>query len=272
MNHGLQPGRTASIIEVTPAGEIIDTDGQSAFESLDLRTREDAFLESAQVNTRIFDDFYGANVADATVGLYGWSRAFSGTGAILSTVSDPPAPGVLGLSTGTTASGFCVLHLKLNAFTGIPIFTCEWRARAATALPDGTNSYVMSLGLTDISATGGALAPVDGYQFLSSSGGTWTIGVVDAQSVNGGAGHINTGVAVDLLYHRFRIRSTGAAVHFYIDGTEVTGSPITNAAWFPDSPGDLYSPQAGIEKLTSTAARLLHVDYFGLLLEPTGGR
>jgi len=79
---------------------------------------------------------------------------------------------------------------------------------------------------------------------------------------NGGAQTSNdSGIAADTSYHIFRVECHthgGNHVHFYIDGTETTGSPITTNV--PADAGDYLQPRLWI-RTDEDVAKSMDIDY-----------
>ena len=83
-----------------------------------------------------------------------------------------------------------------------------------------------------------------------------------AEALDGGVGGaLASGIALDTSYHVFRIETHiegGNHVHFYIDDTETTNSPISTN--IPDDATDYFNPHIFVGT-GENVAKSMDVDY-----------
>lgn len=190
----------------------------------------------------VFDDFLGyptfsggnntGGVGNANLN-YATSSSLNSIGGLTSTGSNP---GVLTLTTESTSGrGLALFGNKSVAASDEGDFTfgngqcsVEWYMKIPT-LPDGTTRFVTKCGfgnnLPDFSTE--TAAPNDGCWFSyveNVNSGKWVINTKD----NSGTTTTNTNSTADTNWHNYKVVVNAAAtsVSFYIDGVEVSGSPI----------------------------------------------
>jgi hypothetical protein len=245
----------AADVSVTPAGEIIDTDAQAVFEALDRRLSKVNLIDDLQVAMTLVDDFMGGVAAKGRIGELGWSPGFGGTGTVVNgTVISHP--GLITVGTGTTSTGWQVVSLGNSNLKGSPLFMCEWRYRV-TVLSAGANAFSTWVGLHN-NVTGGEPSTGFYFQYAPASGSNWQAVCAN----NGSRTVVNTGVPVDVDFHRFRFTCDGAGTaRFYIDSVLVATITATlPSTWW-------HTPCASIAKSTGSTARTIVIDYFALRWE-----
>jgi hypothetical protein len=245
----------ASDVSVVPVGEIIDTDAQAVLEALDRRLSKVNVIDDLQVAMTLVDDFMGNTAGNGKIGELGWAVPLSVTGTVaVGVVTNDP--GLLLIGTGASATGWHCINLGNNNLRGAPVLMCEWRFRVNNP-NDGTNKASYWIGLHNDNT---GAEPSTGFYFrhTAADGASWR-----AVCANGGAHTVvNTGVAVNTAFHRFRLTSDGGGIaRFYIDSELVatisTNLPATNR----------YAPCASIRKTSGTAERKATIDYFALRYE-----
>ncbi len=200
-------------------------------------------------------------INNGTAGQLAWTATVSGTGAaaaINTSAVTASHPGVVQLSTGTTATGRTALHLGTNGVTAGGAKIIFETVIQLSAVANGTESYTTRIGLGDATGAGDN---VDGIYFeYSQAAANWQI----KTSNNSARTTLDSGVAatVNWVKLRFEVNDDGTSANFYIDGISV-GTITTN---IPTSAARLSSPLYKIEKTLGITARLLHVDYFNFAM------
>lgn len=172
-------------------------------------------------------------------------------------------PGVIQLSTSTssTANPNAIDNLSMMYLGGGAV-AIEFGLRLNTAVPDVTDDYDVWFGLGD---TTSGFAQTDGVYFFldrTTHATDWQIAVAKAGSRTTGG----TGVAASNgTWRRFRIEvnADATSVAFYIDGTQVSGSPLTGAN-IPNTSSNLLGKIMAMVKTAGTSARTVQVDYVEL--------
>jgi hypothetical protein len=200
-------------------------------------------------------------IQNATTGNLNWMAAVSGTGAaaaINTTMVTAYRPGVVQISTGTTATGRGILHLGTTALAAGGAKIVVETALSLSNVSNGTESYSLRVGLGDNIAAGDH---TDGVYFEhNSTAANWQIKTAN----NSSRTTTDSGVAVSTNWTklRFEIAEDGTSVEFFINGTSV-GSITTD---IPTAATRLSAPNIRIEKSLGTTARLVHLDYFNLTM------
>lgn len=209
------------------------------------------------------DDFIYTAVNNSTFQLGPWQPAGSGTGGFSSaTVQDLARPGVISLTTLADSLASPTLYkggIRNSSGCGLVlgggVVTLQFWCKLS-ALSDGTDTYKARIGMTTNSET----PPTNGVWFEythSVNSGKWTINCAAASSTS----TANTGSTVDTNWHVYKIVANAAAtsIAFFIDGTEVTNSPVIS-----NIPTIGIIPTLSITKSAGTSARLLSVDLYTL--------
>lgn len=173
-----------------------------------------------------WDDFIGSTSTAATLCSFTW-RAISSGGSVQVGVGTGDHPGILECksNSGTTDTAAFLSSPAMLLFGG-GVMTLEGVVNLPV-LSDNTNTYTARFGYGDQGSAGGAI--VDGAWFQYTNGvnsGNWTINT----SSNSSPTAANTSTAVTTSWVRLKIESNaaGTEIHFYVNGTEVANSPITN--------------------------------------------
>ncbi len=245
----------ASDVSVVPVGEITDTDVQSALASLDGRLGKVHLIDDLQVAMTLVDDFMGTTTTSGTIGAIGWASLTGATGTI-TIPSVAGGPGIVQASTGTTSTGFQGINLGAS-LKGAPVLMCEWRVRLTNTNVAGDAASCW-FGLHNDSH---GAEPTTGlyFRYTAADGPNWR-----AVCNNGGAStNVNTPVAADVAFHRFRITSDGAGVvRFYID--DVLVATITSNI---PSTSNRHGPALSVRKTTGTTSFGALIDYFAMRYE-----
>lgn len=173
-----------------------------------------------------FDDFI--NVASGVYGKFGWSSHFF-TGNILNGTATNP--GQMSLSLPSVNDGsFNLSNVGLGG-TGSP-FALGGGSLSMnfvfnlSALSDGSDTYTIVIGLMPANTAG--ITVIDGCYFKytnSVNGGNWQV-ITTASSVST---TVNTSTPASTGFHNYNIQvnAAGTSVAFFIDGVQVSGSPLT---------------------------------------------
>ena len=244
---------TAARLAIGPVGSTLISDGTTA-EWFHPRT-----------HVSMYEEFLGSeNAADYAA--YGWGRYVSG-GQVAFTAGEAGRPGIIGVETGTTTSGYAHMVFRPASqflFGGGRIVT-EWSVKLP-ALSDASNTYTVYVGFEDSSAGSG---PVDGAHFEYTHGvnsGAWQVKTTS----NSTATTTSTASTVDTSWHRYAVEINAAAssVTFYIDGTSVA----THTTNIPTGAGRETSFGFLIVKSAGTTTRYINVDYMSLYQKLTTSR
>jgi hypothetical protein len=199
-------------------------------------------------------------IAGAVASEAGWLAAQTGTGAGSSVLAAAPVdenhPGILQLSTGTTATGYAAIHRGVGSMLlGGAAIVQEWLVRVPT-LSDGTNTYVLRIGLGD-STTGTAHTDGVFFEYSSAVSPNWQIRTRanNADTTTASSTSVTAGAWVKL---RLEINAPGTSVTFYVNGSAIG----THSANIPLGAGRQLGPIASIIKTVGTTARLAHIDYY----------
>lgn len=196
-----------------------------------------------------------------TSGTWAWSTVTSG-GALGSdsTMLDANHPGILKLSTGTTATGYSGHIMNPNQLTfGAATVTCEYLVYHYF-LSNGTDTYQTRIGFGNQSA---ATLPTNGAYFVydSTTSANWQCVCVAASTKT----QVTTTVAVKAkttrdatFWQRLTVvaNAAGTQVDFYIDGTNVatitTNVPTGN---------NNFGMNHMIQKSAGTSNSFVFIDY-----------
>lgn len=194
----------------------------------------------------------------------------SGTNAATAAVSPPLVnhPGIISLTTGTTATGRAGLMMGNNGGVVLTGGKIRFGAvlRIITALSDASQTYTIRMGLfTEVAIDSSA-----GVYFRythGTNGGKWQ-GVARSGGVES---TVDTGVTPDTTtWHRyeFEINAAGTSVEFFIDGISV-GTISSN---LPISSESLRLAPFNVVKSVGTTARVFHLDAYWYIAEFTTER
>lgn len=232
----------------------ITTDAQGRITSMTAGT---AFPPDPTTISVLFDDW----IANTEAGNIGWTTVSSGTGAGGTANGSGAevfnrAQGVAILSTGTTTTGRCSIHLDTPMGFGYTTIAQQWRMIVGV-LSDGTNTYTLKFGFGD-TPSGAGIAQTNGTSFSydSTVSANWLTNTTQAgvttQTITA------TPVATS-GFHTFRININvaGTSVAFIIDNVLVA-THTTNIPGFEQFLGPIIK----ISKSAGTTARTVDFDYF----------
>jgi len=211
------------------------------------------FYSTPNNSFTVFEHFL-SHLASATI----FSEVFSGVSSTAGTSHDKDHPGVYSLSTGASATSTGYLRVgNSNGAIMVGGGVLVWEQ--SIKIPDlssGTQTFVAHFGFAEpgyIVSTGGN----HWIKFIhDNTTGNWIISCKN----NGTAKTTTSGTAVSTGWQKIRIVVNAAAtsVSFFVNGTEVTGSPITTN--IPDNT-DSMSFGWGMTKSFGTTARTIDTDY-----------
>lgn len=177
----------------------------------------------------LIDDF----VCGTSAGNIGWSNNGSGSSTYTpDTTLSAGRPGIMEIDTGA-GSGAGAMFL-LGASGGRPIIlgggvlTIQFWMQLP-ALSTSGNRFTVRMGLSDQTGNNASnVNPTNGCYFVytdNTNSGQWQIVTNNATSPT----IQNTANAADTSFHSFKIvvNADASSVAFYIDGTQVTNSPLT---------------------------------------------
>lgn len=242
-------------------GDVIYGSGSNAYSNLAISTNIGSQLSSDGTNVLwgnpasivyVYDEWLDQN------GIYNSGTTVANAGTAGQNTSTASNVGLLTLGTGVNTNGASALRFAINGTLfqfGGGITTLDMYCQLS-ALSDGTNTYTTSIGFGTNSTT--TSDPSNGAFFQYTNGtnsGQWIIRTVKA----GSATSANTTTAADTNYHRYTItcNAAGTSLAFYIDGVQVTGSPLSTN--IPTTAA--FSLVCNIIKSAGTTARSINLDY-----------
>ncbi|MCW1908302.1 MAG: hypothetical protein KIH63_003080 [Candidatus Saccharibacteria bacterium] len=219
----------------------------------------------------LHEDFFSTNVGNAnTIGTHGWTNdntVCTFSNLTYANSDTPDRPGVMDLSTSTSATGCTLLRMgQLNAWQVGGNTTIETSVRVPTLSTAG-EEFDFRAGLSDGMAgqgTDGVYFEYDrntstNWTLVTAAGGTRT--KVTNTAANCSAGGSATAVSAATWYRlKAVINSAGSQVDFYINDTFV-GCSTTNIP----SGTQATQPNIHIEKSAGTTSRSVEVDYYSLV-------
>lgn len=228
----------------------------------------------ANINNQTFslwDDFNCAGGLDGAASQNWWRDLSTGTsGALLSLTGYNNHPGVVVLNTGTSSSGYGEIGWELSTAVGSVAFgggTFDMTfinkiATTATSSQD----FTMAWGWRNAANTSGATTDGAWFQYnRTTNSGRWTIRTMKASSGT----TANTTTTPDTNWHTYKIsvNADGTSVSFFIDGVEVSNSPIVT-----NIPVAKVSPFFNIIKTAGSTNRTVEIDYWQLDVNLTSAR
>ena len=209
------------------------------------------------------------------VGPFGFVIATGGTGSTVASQSANLASnitaGQLAIKSGTQAStsygGFNTDTTGFMFNTTTPTVAYELETRiyfpGANTQTASTDEYTFRFGFLDVSALN---AVVDGayFEFSPSDVTDWHVKTVSNTS---NVSDVDTGLAVtEDAWIRLTITVNAAAdsIGFFVNGTQVTGSPLTTTANIPRGAGRFTGIGFQLFKVAGTTENVAYVDYLGL--------
>lgn len=198
-----------------------------------------------------FEDWY----PNSTNGILSWST-HNDNGGALTRGNEDQHLGTVECNTGTNTNGASQMRFNGTTQIGGARYRIGFYCKLSE-LSDGTNTYTATIGIAQglFSTT----AITDGVYFSythSASSGNWETNCIASST----ATTADSGIAAttDWTYFEIEINADGTSISFFINGTEVSNSPITTN--IPTST-DIYW-LFRIEKSAGTSARSLFNDKF----------
>lgn len=213
--HGAQTDDTLHAVATKDAGGFVDKDTW------------DQLLGTAKKWILFFRETFG-------LGLSQWGTSVSGTGAAVSASTTGGMPCVRTYC-GTVAAGFANLRGTFNNITAsiYSQYFIEMLGvlEARPSVIGATDDYVAVLCYVGVTSSGAPAGDAFGFRAISSSG-NWQA----TKWISGTPTDVDTGIATDLLLHRFRIEHVvGTSITWYIDGAQVaqitSSMPTISAAY-----------------------------------------
>lgn len=215
-----------------------------------------------------YDDFLGSVSTSATVSHFTFRTLVNG-GAMTTTNGTADHPGILQLNTGVSATGeVCILSQPLGLLFGGGVTTYEAVVNIPT-LSDGTETFTARFGFGDQGSGGGAIADGAWFEYTHSvNSGNWTINT----SSNSSPTSANTSTAVGTGWVRLKVEcnAAGTSMAFYVNGSQVTNSPITTT--IPTGASRNFGVMASMLKSNGTTLRAANIDLIYLNIALTNTR
>jgi hypothetical protein len=221
-------------------------------------------LDQAKKRVSFVDDMFG----DSTTGGSYFQKSIAGTAADLSNlgVSETGIFGAWQLSTGTLATGRCAIGSgNARSFSlGQGAVTLEMKVKT-TNLSTSAERYKLTIGLAD--SLSGTIANAVQFVYDEATSTFWRIQTMKASVTT----ITNTTSTANNAWQRYKIviNAAGTSVAFYINDTQVSGSPITTN--IPGA-GDEVTVQLRLEKSVGTTARTTNIDYVAFSYDLTTPR
>lgn len=218
----------------------------------------------------LYDDFLTDRALSGVVGSTGLRVMTANSGSVTDEATLSSArPGQIALATNANSAGACWIRAASLEDGGIVlgggVTTVEWGIKTPTAVSDGTDTYILYIGLANTAATGAE--PTDGIYFTythSVSSGVWV-----GKTANGSSRtSVVSAVTVEAAtwYNlKASIDAAATTVEFFINGTSA-GTSSTNIPT-----GGTYLA-CGITKSAGTSSRVLAVDWVKLAITLTTAR
>lgn len=208
----------------------------------------------------LVDDFIASTGSAAQTGTLNWQASNTGAGAT-PTILMPPDnahPGILNLSTGTTATGKSGIFLSPSITTNsmkpyAGQFAMTWYLQVPI-LSNGTDRFAFRFGFGD-SITADFANGIY-FEYDDSASANWRVKTAAASTRT----VVDSGVAVASgTWTKFQIFTNNAAVSF---SYSINGSTVGTIS--SNMPTLDVSPIAFIIKALGTTARNVYIDYFVL--------
>lgn len=234
---------------------------------------------SAASTVDLVDDFFSVGTPAFTSGAsqLGWTGmaiGIAGTGYAVGIASTSGHPGIVEVNTNTSSTGGFGLGLGfIPSATSGPIvlasgvLTMQFWLKIPT-LSTGSERFFVSFGLSNADYLDPSFTQTDGvfFKYIDNvNSGKWTISTMSSSSATTN----NTNSTVDTNWHVYKIivNAAGTSVSFYIDGVEVSNSPIAT-----NIPTVAVAPYLLIQKSVGTTNRTVQFDLFTLNLPLTTPR
>ena len=192
----------------------------------------------------------------------GYSGDQNGITSFVSTLaSDASHPGVIQITTGTSASTItnCLYYYGTVLNNGTYNLDIVAKIPTLSTSAQRFNAYVGFFN---------DLPVVDGCYFYyrdNVNTGRWQIKCTSSSTTT----TANTNTTVDTNWHKFsvRVNATATSVAFYIDDVQVANSPITT-----NIPTSVIGAGIGLDKDVGSTARTFNVDYVQMDVSLTSAR
>lgn len=212
---GTEHGETAT---ATPTGELTTTTIRGQLDELDVRLT-DQFTTLSRDRIQIVEHFFGAGIADSTIGTHGWKNINSGGAGSPGVTHNSGVDHARQVQTGTAGTGaYGSMNLGTGALNGMPTGLIEWDFNLAL-LSTASEEFQVYVG----SHNGGAASPTRGLYFeydRLNHGVNWQAVTNDGGTLT----RVDTGVVVGSLFTgfaRLAIICDPTTAVFYINGTQV---------------------------------------------------
>lgn len=229
------------------------------------------------LNYSYFEEFIHTALSFGIMGNNSVGGGSTGSGALAAPiVGTATNPGLVTVPTGTTSTGATEVATCYSSGStagvgflfGAGSYTLEWVMQIPT-LSTGTQRFTITMGFKNTGVTTGTLTNGAWFQYVDNvNSGAWQ--VICRQSSTSTTN--NTASTVDTNFHHYKIAVNAAAtsVSFYIDGAEVTNSPITTN--IPSTTGQEVGAIFSIIKSVGSTSRSFTMDWYGLQIALSGAR
>lgn len=207
-----------------------------------------------------YDDFINISTSETgEIGSEGWSFAATGAGAsIAAGTGGASRPGVIGVYTGTTTTGSCVLTMGAYwcASGGQTIYTVSIRI---PTLSTASEEFICRIGIHD----GTNSTVTDGVYFeydRLTAGDFWRC----ATSNNSTRTLVTTTSAIVAnTWYRLKIvvNAAGTSVDYYVDDVLLTAGSLPITTNIPTTTARVSAPSGQIIKSAGTTTRNFDIDY-----------
>ncbi len=213
----------------------------------------------------LFDDFIVGSGATGNTGHVQNSQ--NGGSNAAGTANITGHPGIMTATTNAATNGANMFGHGAAITTGDGRILHNFLMQIPT-LSDGTDTYIARIGLQEVSTATGDVTNGCYFEYTHSvNSGAYQI----KTSNNSTRTTANTASTVDTNWHLYTIdvNAAGTSVSFYIDGVEVTNSPLTT-----NIPGNtrFFADGFRILKSAGTNARTLNIDFSSLWKKITSNR
>jgi hypothetical protein len=207
--------------------------------------------------------FYDDFLCDAFPGNGNWTSAGVGTGAATAAVVTgvtlkDGAHGVVGLTTGTTATGSSLLRQGTVAFpVGFGALDTEFRFRLTTSLPDGVERWLTRVGLGNHGAPATAITVGAAFLYDPDQSPNWILEVI----LNGSTVRVVTpevAVAGRWLRMRIQVSGDGKQASFFMDDRPLGIVPMPAVTL--DETVHRWGPYVQITKTLGLTTRSVFLD------------
>jgi hypothetical protein len=215
-------------------------------------------LDSLPNPSRVFQ-IYEDWMCNSQLGAYAWNNSGAGAAATVNPVAG--RPGILQLT--CTSANYSTVRLDTatipNMLLGGGAISIKTSLLVSTALPDGSNSYAVTAGVTDLVAVTNGV-----YFFYDQADSHWICRTTAAGATTSTTSSVT--VAQSTWYKlQIEINAGATSVVFKIDDATVA-THATNI------PAAAVSPSILNQKTVGTSARRIWIDYYSLRQVLTNAR